>query len=246
MKDSNEPGFKYQEIAKKYMNALDPEKKVTLDKQFTKITDEELTIKIDHSQKCIPLFQVKSNAEKATFLNTIAEEILMLGDVVLKRAVQESELSFDIIVDECKKTVEYLRNAATMLTTEELDQFNIKKVDQPIVFYQNYKSPFSSCSKAVIQSLAQGNATLLKADTRLYGTNALLSFAIQQAINKTNMPQDIFQNLSLDKALTEKLFDHAQIKIVALSGDSDFVKKVIDEVHHEKKEMLIIANIQSC
>lgn len=177
--------------------------------------------------------------EKAGFLRAIAEEILLLGDELITRAVSETGLPAARIQGERTRTVSQLMLFAELLeegswVEATLDSALPDRIPAPrpaicrmllplgpvVVFgASNFPLAFSVAGGDTVSALAAGNPVIVKAHPSHPGTSELVGAAISRAARKTSMPEGVF-SLLFDEGFEvgEALVAHPGIRAVAFTG----------------------------
>ena len=154
-------------------------------------------------------------AERAAFLERIAEEILALGDELLQRAHLETGLPIDRITGERGRTVGQLRLFAEIvregswvdarIDTALPDRKPLPRVDLrrmlvplgPIVVFgsSNFPLAFSVAGGDTASALAAGNPVIVKAHRAHPGTSEMVAGAIGRAVEACGLPGGVFSML---------------------------------------------------
>jgi len=102
-------GYKYSALAEKVMQSLSPTTQKILEGQFHIASPEEIDEAMRLAQSAFQSFKKISGEQRAAFLNAIADEIELLGDGLIQRAMQESGLPEGRLKGERGRTVNQLR-----------------------------------------------------------------------------------------------------------------------------------------
>ena len=105
----NNIGFSWSAKGSKTFRAFDPAANDFLNEEFFLATNEELDQIMQLAQNAFPAYQKKTGAERALFLQAIADEIMALGDDLISRCVAESGLPAARITGERARTTGQLR-----------------------------------------------------------------------------------------------------------------------------------------
>jgi NADP-dependent aldehyde dehydrogenase len=96
-------------------NAVNPATRSELDTSFYEATSEEVDQAAQKAEKAFKIYRNKSGEEKAVFLETIADEILTLGDELINRCMAETGLPEARITGERGRTMNQLKLFAALL-----------------------------------------------------------------------------------------------------------------------------------
>ena len=183
--------------------------------QFKEASVEEINQIMQRSHAAFEVFQKKSIEEKSVFLDTIANEIEALGDSLLQKASEETNLPIARLTGERARTTGQLRTFATMLregswVEASIDTANPERTPLPkpdlrkmliplgpvVVFgASNFPFAYSTAGGDTASALAAGCSVLVKAHPAHAQTSEMVYGAIKKAIAACNMPADIFQHV---------------------------------------------------
>lgn len=176
---------------------------------------------------------------RAIFLETIAENLLALGDALINRAHQESGLPMARLVGERGRTVGQLRMFAQVVRDGHflgaiIDTAQPDRTPQPRPDLRLYKVPlgpvavfgasnfplaFSVAGGDTASALAAGAPVIVKAHSAHLGTSELVGRAVQQAAQSLGLPDGVFSLLiGAGNTLGEALVAHPAIKAVGFTG----------------------------
>jgi len=210
-----------------------------LPEKFTVATAAEVETAIAKAAAAFPVYQSLSPLVRAVFLETIAEEIMALGDPLIQRAMQESGLPEARLIGERGRTIGQLKLFAEILKEgswveavidtalperQPLPRADLRKMLVPIgpvvVFgASNFPFAFSTAGGDTASALAAGNPVIVKAHPAHLGTNELMAGAIRNAIQKCNLPDGVFSFVIGEGFATGlQLVKHPQIKAVGFTG----------------------------
>jgi 2,5-dioxopentanoate dehydrogenase len=242
-------GYQYSALTKEIMAAINPETQKRLDGHFFAASPEEIDQALNLATKAFETYKKTTGAQRAAFLNAIADEILKFGDSLIKRAMEESGLPEGRIVGERGRTVGQLRLFATVAAEGSWVEASIDKAipDRtpqpkedirkmltpvgPVVVYtaSNFPLAFSTAGGDTASALAAGNPVIVKAHESHLGTNAMVAYAIQQAAHKTGMPDGVFSSLNgTGPVLGQYLVKHPLVQSVAFTGSFRAGKALFD------------------
>jgi NADP-dependent aldehyde dehydrogenase len=184
-------------------------------------------------------FRESSVESRAKFLETIAAQILALGDPLLERASAETGLSLVRLTGERARTMDQLRLFAEELRTggwmgirvdpalaerKPLPRSDLRQRKVPLgpvaVFgASNFPLAFSVAGGDTASALAAGCPVIVKGHPAHPGTSELVTQAISLALEACHLPSDVFSLLNSDSVeLGAGLVAHPLIKAVAFTG----------------------------
>lgn len=231
-------GFEKKASGQKKLQAFSTLKKEQLPGEFSISTDEETQAAIAKASSAFTIYREVSFAKRAEFLNTIADEIIALGDELIERCHLESALPVARITGERDRTVGQLRLFAGLLEgsyveaiidlalpeRKPMPRTDLRRMMLPIgpivVFAaSNFPLAFSTAGGDTASALAAGCPVIVKAHSSHLGTNELVASAIIKAAQKCQMPDGVFSSLIGEGSiLGQQLAKHPQIKSVAFTG----------------------------
>jgi alpha-ketoglutaric semialdehyde dehydrogenase len=176
---------------------------------------------------------------RATFLETIAERILELGDGLVETACAESGLPAARISGERGRTVEQLRMFASVVRAGDWADVRIDPVQParqplprpdlrlrkvglgPVAVFgaSNFPLAFSTAGGDTASALAAGCPVVVKGHPAHPGTSALVASAICAAVLACDLPEGVFQHLNgPGNDLGAALVSDPRIKAVGFTG----------------------------
>ena len=177
--------------------------------------------------------------QRATFLETIADEILALGDTLVQRAVAESGLPQMRIEGERGRTMGQLRLFAGVVRAGNWvdaridpampDRAPLPRPDLrlrhiplgPVAVFgaSNFPLAFSVAGGDTASALAAGCPVVVKAHSAHPGTSELVAGAIIAAANKSGMPEGVFSLIfGCGNEIGAELVANPAIKAVGFTG----------------------------
>ncbi len=184
-------------------------------------------------------FRETSLEARAVFLETIAANILALGDALVERAVAESGLPRGRIEGERGRTVGQLRLFAAVvrdgqwldaridpaqperkpMPRSDLRMRNIAIGPVAVFGASNFPLAFSVAGGDTASAFAAGCPVVVKAHPAHPGTSALVAGAIQSAVSACGLPNGVFSILfGVGNALGGALVADPRIKAVGFTG----------------------------
>src|SRR5690606_13760458 len=186
---------------------INPSDASELETLFYEATVNEVNEAASKAHEAFAVYKKKSGKEKALFLDTIADEILNLGDDLLERCSAETGLPNGRIISERARTMGQLQLFATVLREgswvdaridtalpdrQPLPKQDIRYMQKPLgavgVFgASNFPLAFSVAGGDTASALASGCPVVVKGHPSHPGTGELVAMAINKAAEKTNM-----------------------------------------------------------
>lgn len=177
--------------------------------------------------------------QRAVFLETIAQNILELGEDLLMQAHLETALAIPRLTGERDRTINQLKLFAALLREgswvdavidtaiadrKPLPRADIRRMLQPLgpvlVFgASNFPFAYSTAGVDTASALAAGCPVIVKAHESHLGTNKMVASAIEKAIEQTNMPLGTFDTLIGEgPGLGQHLASNELIKAIGFTG----------------------------
>src|SRR5436190_178181 len=100
---------------KSKFTAINPTNGATVETEFTEATGSEINLAIEQATIAFVEYRQKSAAQKAVFLEAIADEIMAIGDELLTRCSTETGLGETRLKGERARTVNQLKLYAGFL-----------------------------------------------------------------------------------------------------------------------------------
>ena len=194
-------------------------------------------------------YRTRNGATRAAFLEAIAKEIEGLGDEVIHKAMEETNLPEARLVGERGRTCNQLRQFAAMLTegswvearidTALPDRMPLPKPDLrkmmmplgPVVVFgaSNFPFAYSTAGVDTASALAAGCTVVLKAHPAHPMTSDLVAGAIARAIKSCGEHPFVFQHIHAPSFESGKmLVQHPITKAVGFTGSFSGGKALYD------------------
>ncbi len=235
---ANYIGYSTSAKGNQKFQAFSPSGNAFLPGDFTYATEEEFKKTVALAETAFALYKEISAAQKAAFLDAIAEEIIASGDALIERCVAETALPIARITGERGRTCGQLKMFAQLLRdgwwldaridTAQPERQPLPKPDirrmlipvGPVAVFgaSNFPLAFSTAGGDTASALAAGCPVIVKAHPSHPGTNELVSKAIIKAAQRTNMPEGVFSSLYLSNDQSVQLVQHPHIKAVGFTG----------------------------
>jgi len=220
---------------------INPSDASELPTTFYEATIEEVNQAAIKAHEAFAIYGKKSGKEKALFLDTIADEILNLGDTLIERCSAETGLPVGRMISERARTMGQLQLFATVLREgswvdaridtaqpdrQPLPKQDIRYIQKPLgavgVFgSSNFPLAFSVAGGDSASALASGCPIVVKGHPSHPGTSELVAMAITKAAEKTNMPKGVFSMVhgaSVEVGMA--IVMHPHIKAIGFTGST--------------------------
>jgi alpha-ketoglutaric semialdehyde dehydrogenase len=219
--------------------AWSPQHGSHLDGAFHTVDDAQVARACLLAQAAFDSFRATTSAERARFLETIAEQIVALGDALIARAMAESGLPRARLEGERGRTVGQLKLFADLLregSWQDLridsalpDRAPLPRPDMrmrligvgPVAVFgaSNFPLAFSVAGGDTASALAAGCPVVLKAHPAHPGTSELVARAVVKAVALCGLPAGVFSLLTgTGNALGQALVAHPAIQAAGFTG----------------------------
>lgn len=220
--------------------AFTPHNNQPHDTVFYEATGAEIDRAVTLADDAFWTYRKTSGAQRAAFLEAIAEEILALGPFLIETAAQESALPVARLEGERGRTVGQLRLFADFIRSDAWInpissplQLVKQPSGEPAMLHQmqmalgpvavfgasNFPLAFSVAGGDTASALAAGCPVVFKAHPAHPATCELVGRAIAQAAVKSNVPVGVFSMLQgATHRVGEALVQHPLIKAVGFTG----------------------------
>jgi 2,5-dioxopentanoate dehydrogenase len=229
--------------------AVDPSNGKELEGIFYEATPEEVAGALQLAGRAFSIYRNKTGKEKALFLETIADEILNLGDALIARCCAETGLPEGRITGERGRTMGQLKLFAQVVREGSWVDARIENADPereplpkpdirsmlkalgPVGIFgaSNFPLAFSVAGGDTASALAAGCPVVVKAHPAHPGTCELVAGAILKAAEKCSMPEGVFSLVhgkSVDVGMA--MVNHPLIKAIAFTGSYKGGKALYD------------------
>ncbi len=218
--------------------AFDPARREALAPQFNAVDAAQIDQACILAQRAFDSFRALPDDERARFLDTVAEQIIAIGDDLIVRAMAETGLPRARLEGERGRTVGQLKLFAELLREgswcdaridSALPQRQPPKPDLrlrliglgPVAVFaaSNFPLAFSVAGGDTAAAFAAGCPVVLKAHSGHPGTSELVGRAIVQAVRQCGLPTGVFALLTgTGNGLGQALVRHPAIQAVGFTG----------------------------
>ncbi len=204
--------------------------------------------------------------KKAEFLRSIADEMELLGDTLVKTAMRETNLPEARIINERGRTTGHCRMFADLVEEGSWAEVRIDtalpnripapKPDirkmlvsiGPVVVFgaANFPLAYSTAGGDTASALAAGCPVIVKAHPAHPETSALVTSAIHKAMEKTGMPKGVFQHVFGNSfEVGQALVKHPLTKAVGFTGSLAGGKALFDIANQRPEPIPVFAEMSS-
>ena len=255
-----------QNIEPKTFFATNPKTGQALSQEFKESTVEEINSAIEQAEGAFAAYRAKTASERAAFLDKIGEEIMAIGDLLLKTCSEETGLPEARLQGERGRTVNQLKLFAELLRegswvqaiieTAQPDRQPLPKPDTrsmqiplgPVGIFgaSNFPLAFSVAGGDTASALAAGCPVVAKAHPAHPATSQMVGDAIIRAATATGMPAGVFAMIygpSVEVGMT--LVQHPLIKAIGFTGSFRGGKAIFDAAVRRPEPIPVYAEMGS-
>ncbi len=229
-------------------------------------TYAEIDDTLQKAQEAFLIYKNTSGRQRADLLRTIATEIENVGQELIATAMEESHLPEGRLVGERGRTTGQLRLFADLLAEGSWVEASIdtaipdrKPVPKPdlrkmlfplgniVVFgASNFPLAFSTAGGDTVSALAAGCTVIVKVHPAHPETSALVAEAIWKALEKCNLPKNIFSHVyGKHVEIGKNLVLHPLTSAVAFTGSYIGGKALFDLSNQRKTPIPVFAEMGS-
>ncbi|WP_250433210.1 aldehyde dehydrogenase (NADP(+)) [Hanstruepera flava] len=266
MTGKNYIGNKLSARGSKTFRTFNPQTNSENDTVFTEATTDEIDEAVSLASEAFKTYCNISGEIKANFLNAIADNIMDLGDTLIKTYCSESGLPEGRAKGERGRTVGQLQMFANLVKEgswveasidtgiperEPAPKPDLRKMHIPlgpvVVFgASNFPLAYSTAGGDTAAALAAGCPVLVKSHPMHAGTGELVASAIVKAAQKTGMPNGVFSNLnSSGIEVGEQLVKHSGVKAVGFTGSIRGGRALYDLASQREEPIPVFAEMGS-
>lgn len=233
---------------------------------FYEASNDELEEAVNLASIAFKEFRKTTGKQKALFLNTIADEILALDDLLIETYCSETGLPAGRAKGERGRTIGQLRNFANLVAEGSWVEASIDTADPertpapkpdlrkmliplgPIVVFgaSNFPLAYSTAGGDTAAAFAAGCPVIVKSHPMHAGTGELVASAIVKAAIVTGMPNGVFSNLnSSGIAVGVDLVKHPKVKAVGFTGSIKGGRALLDLAAKREEPIPVFAEMGS-
>ncbi len=259
-------GSDYASNESRTFKAVNPETGEQMEPRFYEGGSRDVDLAAELAERDFDAYRSISDDERAGFLETVADEIMNLGDTLINRAMKETGLPQARLEGERGRTVGQLKMLAALIKNGAWNEPGIDKpmperkpIPKPdlrliqipigpvgIFGASNFPLAFSVAGGDTASALAAGCTVVVKGHPAHPGTSELTGQAVQSAIKKSGMPEGAFsliQGTSNDVGAA--IAKHHLIKAVAFTGSFQGGKALFDIAASRKEPIPVFAEMGS-
>lgn len=223
----------------KEIRAIDPATGTALDPVYRDGTSDDINQAVALAEAAFDSYRHTTPEQRATFLDTVAERILGLGDVLIERLMAETGLPRPRLEGERGRTVNQLRLFARVVRKGDwlgvrVDHAQPERTPMPrsdlrfqyipvgpvVVFgASNFPLAFSVAGGDTASALAAGAPVIVKGHPAHPGGSELVGRAIRQAVHDCGLHEGVFSLVfGSTPEFGQALVSHAGVKSVGFTG----------------------------
>ncbi|MDT0684979.1 aldehyde dehydrogenase (NADP(+)) [Autumnicola psychrophila] len=246
--------------------AVNPSTGKQMEPGFKEASQKEIDSAVRKASTAFQVYRNKSGQEKAEFLETIANEIMSLGDSLISRCIEETGLPEGRLTGERGRTVNQLKLFAKLLRegswvdaridTADPDRQPLPKADirsmlkglGPVGVFgaSNFPLAFSVAGGDTASALAAGCTVVVKGHPAHPGTSEMVGLAIQRAVQKCNMPEGTFSMVNGPSVeVGQAIVRHPLIKAIGFTGSFRGGKALFDEANKREEPIPVYSEMGS-
>jgi 2,5-dioxopentanoate dehydrogenase len=232
---------------------------------FTDATNKEIDIVLQQAWKAFFDYRKLSLKERARFMRCIADELKECGDLLVKTAMVETNLTEPRLKTELTRTVFQLNNYSDFCESGQwmdvridtaIAERNPPKPDLrkmlvplgPVVVFgaSNFPFAYSTAGGDTACALAAGCPVIVKAHPAHAQTSELVAQVILKAAKICKMPEGTFTHVhGAASAVGEALVKHPFTKAVGFTGSFTGGKQLFDWGNQRKEPIPVFAEMSS-
>ncbi|MDX1618513.1 MAG: aldehyde dehydrogenase (NADP(+)) [Balneolaceae bacterium] len=239
--------------------ATNPVNSRKLEPRFHEATQQEVDRAVEKAEEAFRKYSKKSGAEKAAFLEAIADEITALGDALIDRCRRETGLSEGRLSGERGRTTNQLRLFAELLREGSWVDARMDTDTEPVVKSMqiplgpvgifgasNFPLAFSVAGGDTASALAAGCSIVVKGHPAHPGTSEMIAEAILAAVKKTGMPEGTFSMVhGVSHEVGMAIVQHPLIKAIGFTGSFKGGKAIFDAATDRPEPIPVYAEMGS-
>jgi 2,5-dioxopentanoate dehydrogenase len=251
---------------KEVFYGMNPATDQQLEPAFYEATEEEINSAIEKAVEAFQTYRLVNGQDKAAFLEKIADEIIALGEDLIKRGMEETGLPEARLNGERGRTVGQLKLFASLLREgswvgaridladpdrKPLPKPDVRSMQRALgpagVFgASNFPFAFSVAGGDTVSALAAGCPVVFKAHPAHPGVCELVGLAIQRAVKKSGMPEGTFSMVNgRSTAVGMALVRHSGITAIGFTGSFRGGKALFDEANKRAIPIPVYAEMGS-
>ncbi|HMP81471.1 MAG TPA: aldehyde dehydrogenase (NADP(+)), partial [Verrucomicrobiota bacterium] len=248
------------------VRATSPLDSATLEPAFHSAGEKDVTAAMELAEAAFASFRQTTGEQRAAFLERIADEILALGDDLIKRGNLETGLPEARLTGERARTMGQLKLFAQIareaswvdarIDTAIPDRQPVPKPDLrrmlipigPVVVFgsSNFPLAFSVAGGDTASALATGNPVVVKAHSGHPGTSELVATAVRKAVVACDLHAGVFSMLhGSGKVIGTALVKHPFTRAVGFTGSRAAGRALFDAASSRPEPIPVFAEMSS-
>lgn len=232
---------------------------------FSDFTEEEINTVMEGAREAFHSYRKMSLKQRADFMRSIAIEIENAGDVLIRTAMQESNLPEERLKTERNRTIQQLNSYAAFCESGQWLDARIDTADPnrnppkpalrkmlvplgPVVVFgaANFPFAYSTAGGDTACAFAAGCPVIVKAHPAHAKTSEMVANAILKAATDCRMPKGIFAHVyGASGNVGEVLVKHPYTKAVGFTGSFAGGKQLFDWGNQRKEPIPVFAEMSS-
>jgi alpha-ketoglutaric semialdehyde dehydrogenase len=248
------------------VSATDPATGATLEPSYGLVTSAEVDEAAQLAWTAFASYRLTSAAARAAFLDTIADNITALGDVLTDRVMAETGLPLGRVQGETARTTGQLRLFAELLRSgtavgaridpalpgraplprADIRQRRISVGPVAVFGASNFPLAFSVAGGDTAAALAAGSPVVVKAHSAHPGTSELIGRAITAAVVEHQLHPGVFSLLfGGGSSAGIALVRHPRIKAVGFTGSRTAGMALVEAAASRPEPIPVFAEMSS-
>jgi NADP-dependent aldehyde dehydrogenase len=233
---------------------------------FYEASKKEIKDTINLAQTAFQKYKLVSGKTRASFLEAIVEEILLIQEKIVEIYCKETGLPVARANGELTRTIGQLDKFANLLkegnwVNASIDTGDPKRTSAvkpdlrkisiplgPVVVFgaSNFPLAYSTAGGDTVSALAAGCPVIVKSHPMHAGTGELVASAIVKAVIKCNLPNGVFSNLnSSGIQLGIDLVENPNIKAVGFTGSLKAGRSLMNIANNRELPIPVFAEMGS-
>lgn len=232
---------------------------------FTDATPEQTDQLMHRSHKAFTTYSALSRKTRADLMRAIAQEVEALGDPLIAKAMEETHLPEARLKGERARTVFQLNSYADACERGDWLEARINTAEPtrvppkpdvrkmlvplgPVVVFGSSNFPFaySTAGGDTASALAAGCSVVIKAHPAHAGTSEMVAGAINKAIKKMDLPEDLVIHVhGKSFQVGEALVTHPHTKAVGFTGSFSGGMALYNMASQRKEPIPVFAEMGS-
>jgi len=231
----------------------------------TSSTMQEINTVMEAADAAFQLYRKIRPERKALFLESIANEIEALGDALVLKASEETNLPLPRLMGEKARTTMQLRMFAAMLRegswveasidTAVPERTPLPKPDLrkmliplgPVIVFgaSNFPFAYSTAGGDTASALAAGCSIIVKAHPAHSETSGMVYGAIKKAIAQCGMPEAVVQHVHGGNETGKALIQHPSTAAVGFTGSTSGGMALVSYAQERKVPIPVFSEMGS-